>query len=97
MSEGRESVEKHEWPKCTIASLALAWLAVTSSMQHSPYELLTKGRMFKNKVALKENKQRWRLSLKCSVEVPTCQQEHRLVCLAYQQLGLPLKALYQVP
>ena len=50
-----------------------------------------------NKVALKENKQRWRLSLKCSVEVPTCQQEHRLVCLAYQQLGLPLKALYQVP
>ena len=38
-----------------------------------------------------------RLSENCSVEVPTCQLAHRLVCLAYQKLGLPPVASYQVP
>ena len=44
-----------------------------------------------------ETEQRERLSENCSVEVPTCQQAHRLVYLAYQRLSPPLVASYQVP
>ena len=62
------SVERQQCPKWTIISFAFAWLAVTSSMQHSPYELKSRLSQYENELTcLRERKRGRQCGLWCSV------------------------------